>query len=328
MKTHILIQKKNDLMGFCKRNKMLSLILLSSLSAMSLNAQDSPLDTANIVPQNKGDNFSLEGALALFKKAKTVEQFERMINDQNSNVNNLDLNNDGKTDYIYVNDIKENNAHILVLSTNISENKTQDIATINVEKSGDNQANVQIIGDPDLYPSNTISEPVDYNGQIKADNGNSVNQNDSNRQSINNSNYSSSDNTNNQAAVNVWGWPLVQFMYNPYYSVWNSPYYWGYLPVWYRPWHPFLYSSFYFGCNIYRPHYRIAPVVRVNYSRNVYLSRRDDGAYRQNFNRVENRSLSQRNLENRNSNFESRRMGGYTNHMSSGFRHVGGGRGR
>jgi len=33
-------------------------------------------------PANTGDNFSLEGALAMFKKANSLKNFERIINDK------------------------------------------------------------------------------------------------------------------------------------------------------------------------------------------------------------------------------------------------------
>ena len=39
-----------------------------------------------------GDNFSLEGALEVFKKSESPEEFERLLNSADSKVNNLDLN--------------------------------------------------------------------------------------------------------------------------------------------------------------------------------------------------------------------------------------------
>ncbi len=62
-----------------------------------------------------GDNFSLEGALALLKKSNSLEEFEKLINDERNNVNNLDLNNDGIVDYITVDDIIESNTHVIVV---------------------------------------------------------------------------------------------------------------------------------------------------------------------------------------------------------------------
>ncbi|MBK9397271.1 MAG: hypothetical protein IPN55_08575 [Saprospiraceae bacterium] len=54
-----------------------------------------------------GDNFSLQGAMDLFSKATSPEDFEKAINDEKNNVNNLDLNGDGEIDYIKVIDKKK-----------------------------------------------------------------------------------------------------------------------------------------------------------------------------------------------------------------------------
>ena len=58
-------------------------------------------------PVNTGDDFSLEGALAMFKKANSLEEFEKLLNEENNHVNNLDLNNDDDIDYIVVEDINK-----------------------------------------------------------------------------------------------------------------------------------------------------------------------------------------------------------------------------
>ena len=47
-----------------------------------------------------GDNFSLEAAIELFKKSTSPEDFEKRLNTENNDVNNLDLNEDGEIDYI------------------------------------------------------------------------------------------------------------------------------------------------------------------------------------------------------------------------------------
>jgi hypothetical protein len=118
-------------------------------------------------PANPGDNFSLEGALAMFKKANSLKNFERIINDKKNNVNNLDLNDDGEIDYINVDDIKNGDTHILVLSTYLSETEKQDIATISIEKTGEEQAVLQIEGDANLYAENTIIEPTQEKETLK-----------------------------------------------------------------------------------------------------------------------------------------------------------------
>ena len=230
--------------------KLLPILFVAFISSSTFAQTDD-------LPQNTGDNFSLEGALALFKQAKSVEEFETLINDESNNVNNLDLNNDGQTDYISVEDIKENNTHVLVLSTDLSANEKQDIATINIEKTGSEQATLQIIGDADLYAENTIVEPFDTAESIQNSKG-------PNAPKIEIA----------QVFVNVWFWPSIRFIYAPTYVVWRSPYRWAFYPRWYRPWRPFGYRNFYSRCAPHRVYYRQTPTYRVVASRKLYAPRR------------------------------------------------------
>jgi len=39
-----------------------------------------------------GDNLNLYAVMTLFQESKTLEEFERSLNDENSRINNLDLN--------------------------------------------------------------------------------------------------------------------------------------------------------------------------------------------------------------------------------------------
>src|ERR1700754_2125459 len=62
-----------------------------------------------------GDNFSLQGALAMFKKAGSPEEFEKLINAEDNGVNNLDLNEDGETDFVRVIDKADKEDHVFIL---------------------------------------------------------------------------------------------------------------------------------------------------------------------------------------------------------------------
>ena len=75
------------------------------------------------------------------------------------NVNNLDLNEDGETDYIRVVDNMDGDAHALVLQAVLSETESQDVAVIEIEKQGAEAAILQIVGDADIYGEQTIAEP-------------------------------------------------------------------------------------------------------------------------------------------------------------------------
>jgi hypothetical protein len=208
----------------------------------------------NSTKEYPGDNFSLEGALALFKKSRTLEEFERALNEENNNVNNLDLNNDGKIDYINVDDIKQNDTHVIVLSTYLNETERQDIATITVEKTGNEAAVCQITGDEDLYPPNTVIEP-----SVTADNsGNSVN--------------ASTENSN--ITVNLWFWPSVGFLFGPDYFPYVSRHRWGFYPRWWIPWHPYSHAVFYNRYASYRNEFRRTSTPRITAGRSYYAPRR------------------------------------------------------
>lgn len=233
---------------------MKNTLLLLSL-VLGIGAAYSQEDTR---PVNTGDNFSLEGALAMFKEANSLEAFEKAINEEQNNVNNLDLNNDGETDYITVSDLKEGDSHVIVLSTYLSATAKQDIATIGIEKTGATTAVLQIEGDTDLYAANTIVEPIEPKEVLKKEG----------------SGPAPAELEVQGVVVNVWLWPCVQFLYGPRYVVWVSPYRWGYYPRWWKPWRPWNHPVFYAHCTPHRLYYRPVATRRVVVAHRVYAPHR------------------------------------------------------
>lgn len=192
-----------------------------------------------------GDNFSLEGALELFKQSESPEDFERLLNSQESKVNNLDLNGDGYIDYIRVFDRNEGNVHLFVLQAVISEHESQDIAVIELEKQSDGKAVLQIIGDEDIYGIETIIEPT---REVRVNAGTST----------------------SRVVVNVWTWPAVRYVYSPYYTVYASPWHWHRHPSWWHAWHPVTYHEYYTWSYGYRPYYTVCTTYRIGYIRTYY----------------------------------------------------------
>jgi hypothetical protein len=213
----------------------------------------------NDIPEFTGDNFSLEGALALFKKSTSLEDFEKMLNQEDNNVNNLDLNNDGNIDYINVDDIKENDTHVIVLSTFLNETEKQDIATIGIEKTAKEEATLQIEGDEELYAENTIVEPFDTK--------------DTPEKSKSGPNIAKI--STQRIFVNVWFWPSVRFLYAPSYVVWVSPNRWKFYPSWWKPWRPFRHSFFYGRCSPHRVFFHRTPNRRLVFVKAMYAPRRN-----------------------------------------------------
>jgi hypothetical protein len=224
-----------------------TLALCSILAVATVQAQTIEQDSTGL----PGDNFSLEGALEMFKKAGSPEEFEKLINAEDNKVNNLDLNGDGDIDYIRVIDQRDGDAHALILRDAVSENESQDIAVIELDKTGDNGAELQIIGDEDIYGEPVIVEP------LQDDNRTTTPVQTDTRRST-------------RVVVNVWGWPAVRYMYAPTYAVWVSPYGWRARPAWWRPWRPMHWRAFYPYRAPYRPHYVVVHHYRVVRAHRVY----------------------------------------------------------
>lgn len=192
-----------------------------------------------------GDNLNLAAVLDIFQKSPTLEGFEAALNSDTSRVNNLDLNNDGRVDYIKVYDKADGDLHTIVLQVDINDQESQDVAVIFVEKKG-NDITIQMVGDEDLYGKNYVLEPSTDNSRRPVQ---TRNPGYTGEQTIINNYYYNTTNTNfdytpNYAPVPS-SWVIVQFMYSPFYRPWYSPWRWAYYPGWYRPWNPWYWDTYY-----------------------------------------------------------------------------------
>ncbi len=201
-----------------------------------------------------GENFSLEGALELFKKAESPEDFEKLLNTENNNVNNLDLNDDGEIDYVRVVDNMDGDVHAIVLQVPVSETESQDVAVIEIEKTGGEEAILQIIGDEDVFGDQTIVEPFETEANENGKNGPNI--------------------SVERIVVNVWGWPSVRFVYRPGYRVWVSPWRWRHYPVYWSPWRPRPFHVWHPLVVVHRPHYHAVTTHRVVRAHAVYTPHR------------------------------------------------------
>src|SRR6478672_8573239 len=102
-----------------------------------------------------GDNLDLYAVLDVFLKSKTIEAFEKSLNEQKTGVNNMDLDLDKKVDFIKVTTKrKDSSSFQFILQIAVSEKETQDVAVILVDKDKNGKVRVQIVGDEDLYGKN------------------------------------------------------------------------------------------------------------------------------------------------------------------------------
>ena len=85
-----------------------------------------------------GEDFDLQGVIGLFENSTDLEDFEKKINSEKNDVNNLDLNKDGQVDLVKVIQYTEFNTNLIVLQAILSEKDVQDVATIEIEKHSEN----------------------------------------------------------------------------------------------------------------------------------------------------------------------------------------------
>ncbi|MFB3390217.1 hypothetical protein [Flavobacterium sp. LAR06] len=165
-----------------------------------------------------GDNLDLYAVLTLFQKSKTVEEFEKSLNEQKTGINNLDLNLDKKVDFIKIDTKKVGESFTFILNTAVSKTETQDIAVIIVDKDKNGKMTLQIVGDQDLYGKNYVIEPaktatpsITANPAYKGPEPAAV----------------SAPAT---TVVIVETVPIVQYVYSPVYVPYYPPYHYGFYP--------------------------------------------------------------------------------------------------
>ncbi len=295
--------------------------ILAALVALgtTAKAQDYPDEYLGL----PGDNLNLYAVMKLFQESETLEGFERKLNEENSRINNLDLNGDNLIDYITVTDYPEGEDHTIVLRVALNRKEFQDVAVFTVQKFRNGSVQIQLIGDEALYGKNYIIEPIyeetpnpGYMGRPE------------------NRTYVTVVRT---TPYEIAYWPIVRFIYMPGYMVWRSSWYWGYYPDWWSPWRPY-YWHYYYGYHYnwydhYYGHYHhwnvcrwggyhdyyysrvrvYSPTVVVNITKNVY---RD--TYSRPEQRKEGEALYTRVNPERGTRTMQSRESGYTNRQPAG----------
>ncbi|WDF62270.1 hypothetical protein [Flavobacterium sp. KACC 22763] len=101
----------------------------------SLNAQK-----VNVYPKNSyvEDNLDLNAVSMIYSQSVDAADFETRLNYPDERISNLDLNHDGKVDYLRVSEKIQNNIKIIIIQSEIQPNIYEDVATINIIMSSKN----------------------------------------------------------------------------------------------------------------------------------------------------------------------------------------------
>jgi len=245
-----------------KKPVILMAISLLLASMMPLAAQNQSEGYLGL----PGDNLNLYAVMNLFQESKTLESFERGLNDPETMINNLDLNNNNLIDYIMVLDFAEGDLHNIVLRVALNEKESQDVAVFTVQKFSDGSVQIQLIGDEALYGKNYIIEP--------------------NYAETPNPGYTGDKVTTTEVVTQtkivrttyyeVAAWPVIVYVTSPTYVVWRSSWGWGYYPDYWHPWTPHYYHYYYgyhSGWNYhYHAYYRPWRHYRCDRYRTIYYA--------------------------------------------------------
>lgn len=135
-----------------------SLLIVLFITTGNLYAED----ITNVEAKNAdiSKNLDLEAVASVFGEAKDLEDFEKKLNDPKTQISNLDLNEDGEVDYLRVTETSKGDTHLVTIQAVIGKDQYQDVATIDVEKKGGDETQVQVVGDVYMYGPSYIIEPV------------------------------------------------------------------------------------------------------------------------------------------------------------------------
>jgi len=197
------------------KNRFLSYVILAiCLFSSPAFAQTEEDDGMLGLP---GDNLDLFAVLDLFQQSPSIEDFEKSLNLEETGINNLDLDLDGKVDFIKVVTEQDGDDFSFVLQVDVSEDEVQDVAVILLSKDKDENVTMQMVGDKDLYGKNYVIEPAPPTPAVTANPAYTGNE-------------PVTSTTATTTVVVVESAPVVQYVYSPVYVPYYPPYTYSYPP--------------------------------------------------------------------------------------------------
>jgi len=155
--------------------------------------------TVAIEDSEAAEGLDLKAVSELFRDSKNLEEFEKALNDPEVGINNLDLDENGEVDFIRVVEEVADGTHVIILQVPLADNEFQDVATIDVEKTGEAEYNLQVHGDEVIYGADYYVVP---------------------------------------GPIRIHTWPVIAWIYRPAYHPYRSAFRFGFFPVWWKPHRP------------------------------------------------------------------------------------------
>ena len=244
-------------------------LAMSLLSLPVLSQKESKTEKDTTLLGLPGDNLDLYAVLDLFQKSKTIEDFEKTLNLEKTGINNLDLNLDGKVDFIKVETKKNGDDFTFILQVDVSKTEKQDVAVILVSKDKNKKVTMQIVGDKDLYGKDYIVEPKTTTTPAATPNPG----------------YTGTEPVKEAVpatttTVVIEQTPIVQYVYSPVYVPYVPPYYYGVYPPYFAAFTVmavgiYRHNNYYYHGGGYGYHGNTTVVVNHNNYNNYYNNSRN-----------------------------------------------------
>jgi hypothetical protein len=126
------------------------IVAFAMASQCSEKKAPAPPPTTEVILKEFSKGLDLNAVTLLAKKSKDAAEFEKLLNSPSEGVNNIDLNDDSKVDYIKVTEYGTGDQRGFSLTTELKPGEVQEIATIDIKREA-NAATVQTTGNPSLY---------------------------------------------------------------------------------------------------------------------------------------------------------------------------------
>jgi len=130
------------------------LVVSAVLTSCGGNNDKYTLPNATVTVNDEGGKdagLDLQALGELVKKSSNPADLEKSLN-QPGSINNLDLDSDGKVDFVKVTELgKDDNTRALKFTDIQSNGDSSDIAEVDINKGTNNQASMDVVGSPAVY---------------------------------------------------------------------------------------------------------------------------------------------------------------------------------
>jgi hypothetical protein len=129
---------------------VMALLMAFGISGCGGGRDSGPTNVTINANSDLSKGLDLTALGELMKKTKDAKTLEEELNKEGS-INNVDLDGDGKVDYLKVTEYGSGNERGLSITDEVKKGETQEIATVQINKTNEQQGEVNVQGNQDIY---------------------------------------------------------------------------------------------------------------------------------------------------------------------------------